>query len=187
MTGRPSTSKILCEQEYVKRCAQRSDINELLPILRAYGSECAHITEFGTRHGNSTYAWVVSSPRSLVCYDVAEQPDVHGLKAAALAFDVEFSFHLKSTLDIQIAWTDLLFIDTLHTYQQVQTELRMHGRMARKWIILHDTETFGIKGEDEGLGIMLAVSEWLEENLNWYIRQRFYNCNGLVVLERDDS
>lgn len=54
----------------------------------------------------------------------------------------------------------------------------------KKWIILHDTETFGIKSEIEGEGgLWPAVEEFLAAG-GWKIVERRTNNNGLTVLER---
>ena len=96
--------------------------------------------------------------------------------------------------------TDMLFIDTLHTYNQLSKELRKHEGSVNKWIILHDTITFG--QVDEGFyqngeisdeisnqvvskrGLYTALIDFLEENKNWKIKEHFTNNNGLTVIER---
>lgn len=58
-----------------------------------------------------------------------------------------FCFIQASTLDIEIDETDLLFIDTQHTYAQLIAELRKHHSKVRRWIALHDTMIFGEVGD----------------------------------------
>ena len=51
---------------------------------------------------------------------------------------------------------DLLFIDTSHTREQLTQELEAFSRYTRRYILLHDTETFGKRDElvhDEGTSI----------------------------------
>ncbi len=57
--------------------------------------------------------------------------------------------------------------------------------MVRKWIILHDTETFGEKGEAESeRGLNYAIREFLMANDDWMELQRYTNNNGLTILQR---
>jgi hypothetical protein len=97
---------------------------------------------------------------------------------------VDYGFVLGDTLKVDIEPTELLFIDTLHTYGQLKGELDRHAGKVKKWIILHDTETFGIKSEIEGeSGLWPAVEEFLAAG-GWKIVERRTNNNGLTVLER---
>ena len=86
---------------------------------------------------------------------------------------------------MELEETDLLFIDTWHVYEQLKTELALHAGRARKWIILHDTQTFGITGETAGhRGLLPALEEFLDGNPVWRRVEHFTNCNGLTILER---
>lgn len=107
--------------------------------------ECGDITEMGTRGGVSTRAWLYAQPEKLVCYDLRKLPIVDLLERVAGKTD--FQFHEADVLEIDIEETDLLFIDTWHVYEQLQAELAKHASKARKYIVLHDTTTFGETGE----------------------------------------
>ena len=67
-------------------------------------------------------------------------------RLAPLAGRTDFHFTVGDTKAIDIEETDLLFIDTLHTYDQLAAELARHGMKARRWIVLHDTTTFATNG-----------------------------------------
>jgi hypothetical protein len=93
-------------------------------------------------------------------------------------------------LDIEIEETDLLFIDTYHCYEQLKQELNLHSGKVRKYIVFHDTYTYGRKGENlsyqsfEGTkGILYAIEEFLEENKNWEIVHDVDYNNGLIIIE----
>ena len=76
----------------------------------------------------------------------------------------------------------------------MQAELKLHAKKVKKYIILHDTTTFatvdethyetvfGMKVNNKGL--WLAIEEFLEENKNWKLLERFTNNNGLTILEK---
>jgi hypothetical protein len=80
------------------------------------------------------------------------------------------------------------------------SELRLHSVKASKYIILHDTETFGLRDEIiyghasnlikdvkvEKVGLWNAVLDFLEEGdgKNWEVFEKFTNNNGLTILKR---
>ena len=99
---------------------------------------------------------------------------------------------------------DLTFIDTWHVYGQLKRELIKFSKITKKYIIMHDTTVDEIYGEtirnnwnaiqqsyDSGIpvveikcGIGKAIDEFLIDNKNWILKERFMNNNGLTVLER---
>ena len=89
-------------------------------------------------------------------------------------------------LKIKIPPTDLLFIDTWHTYNQLKKELELHGNQAQKYLVFHDTYTFGLCGEDgrDAKGLLSAVIEFVMANPHWRFHTYRTNNNGLTILER---
>src|SRR5690606_29968661 len=144
--------------------------------------ECRHITEFGTRTGVSTTAFLHAQPDRMIAYDRVKQPQVDELRE--LAGRTEFTFIEADVLEVEIEPTDLLFIDTWHVYEQLKEELRRHSVQARRYIVLHDTTTFGEQGESPGWrGLWPAVEEFLRMS-TFRLKHRFHHNNGLTVLER---
>jgi hypothetical protein len=166
-----------------------SDINEHLPMLYFLAQQCHHVTEFGVRTGESTLAFLhglQARPATLRSYDINDQFGVH--KTMAPHTTADWTFSICSTLAISpIEPTDLLFIDTLHRYDQVAGELALHGDAVRRWIVFHDTETFGTVGDDGGDGINRAIDEWLALRPEWRIVYRTHRNNGLTVIEREGA
>jgi GT2 family glycosyltransferase/tetratricopeptide (TPR) repeat protein len=166
---------------YHAACSTPSDIHEHLPKLYELASQCRHVTEFGTRAGTSTAALLFAQPDQLVCYDKVKHPLVDVLRA--LAGRTLFHFRLADVLAVEIDETDLLFIDTYHVYEQLKEELRLHAGKARKFIVLHDTTTFGERGEKPGSrGVWPAVEEFLAQG-TFRLLDRHMNNHGLTVLE----
>jgi len=168
------------EIHYRSRCEMKSDINEHLPLLRIYGSLVDHITEFGVRHGNSTVALLASKPKKMISYDWKEfnqYPKFRDL----VARDTEFVFIQADVREIEIEPTDLLFIDTVHTYEQLSVELKKHAGRVRRYIILHDTHTTDPTGSIPGM--WKAIGELMGTG-KWRIDCDYENNNGLTVLER---
>lgn len=180
------------EQIYQEKCNLPSDINEHLPTLKKYTEECDHVTEMGVRWVVSTYAFMMGKPKKLVSYDI-EPVEAWGtgrefLVNLAKDNGVHFEFHVADTLKIEIEKTDLLFLDTDHTYEQVSGELKLHADKSNKYIVFHDTTSFEFGGFDgDKTGIWAAIKEFLEANPHWTIHERFTNNNGLTILKRNNN
>jgi hypothetical protein len=170
-------------EQFEKVCLEISDINEHCRKLYELALECQHVTEFGVRAGNSTTAFLAAKPATLVCYDINPCPVIETLKI--FASETELVFHQESTLDCEIQKTDLLFIDTLHDSDQIEKELAKHGNKSGKYLVFHDTETFGVHGETKGReGIRKPIADFVTRNDHWEIHQIFTNNNGLTILKR---
>lgn len=174
-----------------------SDINEHIPALIKYGEECNHITEMGVRGIVSTWAFLGSSPKKMISYDIQNPSkwggDINSVKETADAYGIDWKFVLADVLKIEIEKTDLLFLDTWHAYKQLKQELKLHSSKVNKYIVFHDTtsyefrdetsyEHWGDKWKPEGIGIWKAIDEFLQDNPQWKIIERFHNNNGLTII-----
>lgn len=190
-------SELLIER-YYKHCYKPSDMHEHMPTLKMYADECESVVEMGVRGIVSTYAFLMSKCKNLTSIDIVN-PNVHGgniqeVYDMAASAGIDFKFIQGDTLKLEIEPTDLLFIDTLHAYDQLKQELALHANRAKKYIIMHDTVTFGQFGhtvEEPGMlfpnikGLNFAIQEFLESHRNeWAYDRIYYNCNGLTVLKR---
>ena len=186
---------------YYALCNISSDINEHLPTLKRYAEECDSITEMGVRFACSTWAFIEAKPNKITCMDIRYdffEPSEKYVKSACENYGIEFRWITGDSLKTEIEETDLLFIDTLHTYVQLSGELKMHSKKVSKYIILHDTTTFGYSNESiyghaseivknshsEKTGLMAAIEEFISENDYWRIKESYTNNNGLTILER---
>jgi len=177
-----------------------SDINEHMPAIIKYGSECETITEMGVRGIFSTWGWLACSPKWLKCYDLHNPSkwggDIQSVYDTAEAYKIPFTFEEKDVLKIEIDETDLLFIDTWHAYDQLKKELELHSSKVKKYICFHDTTSYEFTDENighenswgkpsSGKGIWPAIEEFLEENQDtWVLKERFKNNNGFTIIER---
>jgi hypothetical protein len=171
----------MLQERYESAVATSSDINEHLPRLREMSSGI-DVVEFGVRCGLSTTAILAGRPRTLTSYDIEESPAVREL--GLLATDAPFRFVRADVTVADIPWCDLLFEDSHHTANHVGSILARHSAKVRKWLVFHDTETFGERGEDGGPGIMFAIRPWLASHPEWTIACQSHVNNGLLVLER---
>ncbi len=191
------------------------DINEHISTLIKYGSECNHITEMGVRWITSTWAFLGCVPKKLISIDMRNPSTwnaggegenagiiqrghntIEEVEQIAKEIDVNYKFIQANVLDIEIEETDLLFLDTWHSYKQLKAELEKHSSKARKYIICHDTTTYastdetnyeilGPEWKGEGKGIWPAIEEFLHLNNQWSLHERIMYNNGLTILKRN--
>jgi hypothetical protein len=186
----------------------KGDLSEHLQTLEKYAKRCETITELGVRWVCSTWAFISARPRKVTSFDVIHYV-YHGVPAnlihdIASQNQVEFQFHEDNVLSTdKIEQTDLLFIDTLHSYKQLKLELALHAKKVNKYIIVTNVVTYGAQNEgpvpieklptnvvnmyhrlENKTGLMPAITEFLSENPNWRVCEFFQNNNGLCVLER---
>jgi predicted O-methyltransferase YrrM len=169
---------------YEEACRVRTDIREHLPTLREYALKVDRVTEFGA--GASTIAFLIARPPVFRTYDIGHRK----IRRAEEYFkrasrNISASAHHADTLHTVIPQTDLLFIDSHHTYFQLKEELALHAERVEKYLIFHDTVTYGKAGEDGSRpGLSQAISEFLDLDRKWSVLEEFKNNNGLLVLEK---
>ena len=178
------------EKLYTQACKSTDSINEHLPVIRKLASECDTIVEFGVKIARSSRALLLGVRGRLHSFDIV--PTALAKKIQELA-GPKWIYKICSSLKATIPKCDMLFIDSLHTYTQLKAELAVAAHQARRYLVLHDTVTFGQedaigetgKSKPNTPGIMPAVEELLKSDLTWKIKHHYENNNGLMVLERD--
>ena len=111
-------------------------------------------------------------------------PEVDRLEELARLQNVDFTFRQEDTRHADPEPTDLLFIDTDHTRQQLEAELAAAGANVRRYLILHDTETYGEEGQDGGEGLWPAIAAFVRRNPAWCLLDHRPANHGLTVLCR---
>jgi hypothetical protein len=170
------------ETAYQRACAMVSDIYRHLPTLRRYASCCRHVTEFGTRTGVSTLALLRALPERLVAYDWQRLPPVDDLERLARLQGIDFAFRQEDTRRAELETTDLLFIDTYHTRRQLNEEMAVARTRVRRYLVFHDTETYGEQGEDGGEGLWPAIAAFVRADPSWCLLEHRTENHGLTVL-----
>ena len=183
------------EGEYNNAKNTFSDINEHLELLFNLGMECEHITEMGVRDGKSTKAFL-NTNAALRSYDIELNWEVSELFKRAKTVGKDVVYEKANVLNIDIEQTDLLFIDTWHSGSQLKRELAMHGNKANKFLVFHDTQTYGCRDEKENWrdfadkrpmpneGLIGPIVNFVINNPEWRFKEFRTNNNGLTVLER---
>lgn len=167
------------EEIYQQLCELPSDINEHLPTIKKYACLSDRIVEFGVRGIVSTWALLAGHPKSMVSFDIVD-PKEHGGDVKLTAWmakeeGTDWSFVKASSLEITFTRTDLLFIDTIHSYEQLSAELKRHSPRVTKYIIMHDTNL---------PEMTKALDEFLTGNFDWKIKEVVDSGTGLTVLQR---
>ena len=163
----------MIEEKYKQLCETPSDINEHLPTLKKYAFLCDSVVELGVRGMVSTYGLLAGYPSGMVSVDIIDPIEV--LKETARNEGVEWNFVKGSSLDLTFRRADLLFIDTIHSYEQLSQELKLHSPHIAKYIIMHDTNFPEMQK---------AIDEFLTNNNDWKVKEVLTTLTGLTVLQR---
>lgn len=201
------------QERYQEVAAAPSDIQQHLPRLRreARGT----VLELGVRGGSSTVALLAGlEERGGTLWSV----DVDPASAGVFPSHAQWRFVLADSRDErQVAGAglpdelDVLFIDTIHTYEQVRDELAVWGdKVVEGGVILfHDTDSypsirraisdwcksrsvpFEFRGGSNGLGaaypgrgVLVGIRTWIrrEAHLIWF--WAVFGLKSLVRLPR---
>ena len=185
------------------RDRQDSDIKEYMEMLFEVSKECFHITEMGVREVNTTWAFLYGlslsgkQPKRLVSYDLYYHPNIDIAKRVAKDNSIDFTFLVGDTGAVSIEPTNLLFIDTEHTYQHLWKELCLHAGKVSNYIFVHDTSGVYGTSEDwpwnhprrgsltkEQYGMWAGCCDFVKENPDWEIVTRYTDGNGMTILGR---
>ena len=168
------------EDLYHLRLTTPGNIHEHLPTLRAFSR--GTVVEIGTNQAVSTTALLAAQPDSLTTWDLNPSPEAEALRehAGRTRYDVRQG----DSRYIDIGQCDVLFIDSLHTREQLDIELRRHAPNVAESILMHDTTIFGERGEDGGQGLLVAIRGFLADFPEWRWISHWPNCNGLTLLRR---
>jgi hypothetical protein len=152
-----------------------------------------------------------SDERKTMQMNDIEACNIDEILTASAGLDINMTFKWQNNLLIEFnagETYDLTFIDTYHIYPQLLRELNKFSQVTNKYIIMHDTtidanegefirghgynreklkeysQTLGYPAQDIVRGLWPAIEEFLKNNQNWKLKERFTNNNGLTVLER---
>lgn len=208
-TNPSNLAELGLKMQYTQRCQTPSDINQHLPHLRRLAMKCSSVVEVGVASMNSTWGilqGLSESPDENKSYKGIDlyRPNEEMLnyaKAIANEHGVAFSFvqgnDINPNVDIEIS--DMLFIDSLHTYAHLTTELEKFSPKIRKFIAMHDTsEPFAYEGEGyngdyseypdsvdrQKRGTWPAIWDFLVRHPEWKLQERHFNNFGFTVLKR---
>jgi hypothetical protein len=201
-------AKAALEKQYIKHCCEYSDIYEHLPVLRQLASECSTVVEIGLRGMVSSWGLLQgladnpSPSRSYIGIDIYYPPAEILYPAMKLSegCGISFEFWNANDMDIEIEPTELLFIDSLHTYCHLSYELEKFSPYVSKYIAMHDTSAPWGNMDDDAYqgdyseypshydrnkkGLWPAVEDFLAKHPEWILFERHLNNHGFTILKR---
>jgi hypothetical protein len=169
-----------------------------LARLRALAGGLNLCVEFGVKQGASSVALLLGA-QHVISYDIVETPQARSLQVIA---GPRWDYRIQDSRTARPTPCDLCFVDSLHTYAQVKAELAQHAAHVRKYLVFHDTITFGSIGANgetgtwiwrqepgvavtmEHMGIRPAIDELMIADRSWQLAAHYTHSHGLLVLER---
>lgn len=184
----PLNFNMVLANEYRMARGVPSDINEHVETLKRLCDKVESVTEFGVRTGISTRGILMSKAKKIRSYDLYLDNHISYL-FSLVTKEKDAKYEIGNSLTIDIEPTDLLFIDTDHTYEQVKTELDRHHSKVNKYICFHDTHSYGIHVDDSSVnpGIMPAIMEFMRDHPEWKIDYFTTKNNGFTVLKKEEQ
>ena len=198
-------------KEYETKLNTPSDIYEHLPTLKKYASECKSVIELGVRKCVSSWALALgllsnNSEKKVLYMNDINVCDTKYIENASASTNLKIITKWGNNLELELDEdVDLTFIDTWHVYGQLKRELAKFAPRTNKYIIMHDTTVDGIYGETIRMrmnaqeqsrqsgypieeiqcGLQKAITEFLEANPAWQVKEVYTNNNGLTILKRE--
>ena len=191
---------------YYNMCQNYSNIHEHLPTLKKYADECNSIIQLGYDQGNAVWAFIASNYYKNKLLLVDNNPKyILDILDITNKLNLNFSYKWCNYLDLEVNETfDLTFIDTWHVYGQMKRELAKFSKITNKYIIMHDTtvdewygesirmghdiieesKKSGFPEEEIISGVWPAIIEFLTNNKEWVLHERYTNNNGLTILKK---
>lgn len=207
--GANSPAQDELRRNYEFHCTHSSDIYEHVHVLRDLAKHCSTVTEIGLRTMNSTWGILQglsenpADSRVYIGIDLEHPPSdiFNSAKRLAEANDISFFFVNANDMAIDIDPTELLFIDSMHTYCHLTYELEKFSSKVTKYIAMHDTDEpwgfiddfqqyHGDKSEyppeidRNKYGLWQAVLDFLEKHPEWTLHERRLNNHGFTILKR---
>ena len=175
------------EQKYNFLCKKPSDINEHLPILYKYASECESIAELGVRGVISTWALLYGllknnkEKKTILLNDIVPC-NINEVLMQTKDLDIQINYEWKNDLHLELKENvDLTFIDTWHVYGQLRRELEKFSKITNKYIIMHDTTL------DEWNGETMRKSPYSMRNMLGRVGGYDYRKNKLAMQQSRET
>ena len=153
-------------------------------MIKEFMSECESYKELGTHQGASAAAALLAGAKEVHFVDHTLEKynwQRHLFESYAECYEVNLNVYEMSSIDIDCAVpTDMLMIDSLHTWDWAQKELNLHAPITKKYIILHDTTL--VNGSPST--IWPGLVSWCEKNPEWRIKRRVLENVGATLVER---
>ena len=159
-------------------CWQHDAMQECMKVCKTY-------RELGTHQGASGAAACLTNPKSVELVDINHEkfrPFEHLFRTYCEENNVKLKVKEISSIDPQTASpVDCLLIDSNHQPTHLIKELRLHGPVTKKYIVLHDTSRLFGKPDER---LWQVANAWISEGISpWRVKFRETANVGYTVLE----
>jgi hypothetical protein len=159
------------------------DLNEHMTELRRLASMCDFVTDVSIRK-ESLIAFLASEAKQVTTY-CPEISDPWVKHALSLSPGKKVVHNFPSGVG-SIEPTDMLFLNTIHTFQRLSAELLAYAPNVRRFIVIHNSTVFRDIGEDgKPPGLLEAIRLYCRAHPEWGVVSHTDDQHGLTVLSRD--
>lgn len=181
-------------------------VAEFLPTLKMLAQDCKSIVEIGASGLQATWGLLEGlkesrqTQKSFLAIDqyAPKEFKIHEIKKAAHKEGIDFKYWSVNDLYIQLEPVDMLYLDSIHTYRHLTTELASYESQVKKYIVIHNTgQIWGHRDDprfiddyNENLlslgkrGQVQAVIDFLSKNPQWQVYSHHEKGTGLTILKR---
>jgi cephalosporin hydroxylase len=150
-------------------------------ILTEYSRGLESVVEFGTWNGQGAVIFANAGVKDITTCDI-NLDHVDQEKIKSICGDIKFN--KENSLNPSKKYeADLIFFDTMHTYEHVIKELRVNAEGAKKYFAVHDTNYPPPRKSPKKL-VRDAVLEYLEENKNFVLELEDKTSTGIMIAKR---
>lgn len=166
------------EAHGIEYCWQHDAMRDCMSVCNSY-------RELGTHQGASAAAACLTNPKSVELIDISFEkwrPFEQLFRDYCKENKIKFTATEVSSTDPRTARpVDCLLIDSNHQPAHLIQELRLHGPVTKKYIVLHDTSRLFGKPDDR---LWQVANAWVSEGISpWRIKFRETANVGYTVLE----
>ena len=159
-------------------CWQHDAIQELM-------KQCSSYRELGTHQGASGAAACLTNPKSVELVDISLDkwaPFESIFRSYCDENNIKFTTKEVSSTDPKTATpVDMLLIDSNHQPAHLVKELALHGKVVKKYIVLHDTSRLFGKADDR---LWQVANNWVNTGISpWRVMKRVTANVGYTVLQ----
>lgn len=179
-------SLVLLKEANIKLKAEKKGLIPLT-LKRYHGliqqlmQESDSYTEFGVYQGPTLAAAMFTNPKKIRAYDITLEWFNHAknlFTQYANEHNIDFKvFEDDTSTCSTIEPTDMLHIDSKHTYDHAWKELNRHAKQVQKYMLFHDTTLTP--------GVWEAIQKYIHEVDNsWTVVERCEDGVGYTLLKR---
>jgi len=171
------------DQTFEYYASKQSDFNEHFLKLQELAAQCEHVTECGSRD-YGVIPLLAGKPKILRSYN-SQLDGAAFWKAEQLGEKngIKVSICHDSFDAVEIEETDLLFYDPAKS--DLFADLERHHTKIRRFIVVHDTDIYGVKLPDGRPGLKLHLMRFMKAYPEWTVVYSTTTQYGLMVLSRN--